>query len=263
MRYNPQKHRKSKTRFDVAMAQRANRQAAVRLPRVSGGVVALVLAIALVAGGAAWFFGDTWRINQIDVQNNTGVPVEAVIGASGLQGEHYLFIDLDKAAKQIDDLPGVEAARVTCKWQMKATCAVLIQPARAMALWESGYGNVWNDYEGKVQQATEGMTTKVRILVEDGAPPALDKPIDPQLLRAVNELIALQPDVTRYVYSRRVGLVWKVGDKLQIRLGVAGYDGAMSDKLKLVRALRQQLAAQDVMVSVLDVRFAEAPYYIK
>jgi hypothetical protein len=58
-------------------------------------------------------------------------------------------------------------------------------------------------------------------------------------------------------------LIWKVNDEMQVRLGVAGYDGAMSDKLKLVRALRQQLAAQDVRVSVLDVRFPEAPYYIK
>jgi len=99
--------------------------------------------------------------------------------------------------------------------------------------------------------------------VEDGTPPALDKPIDSQLLRAVNELIALQPDVTRYVYSSEYGLIWKASDKLQIRLGVASYDGAMSDKLKLVRALRQQLIAQDVNVSVLDVRFPEAPYYIK
>lgn len=263
MRYNPQKHRKSKTRFDVAMAQRANRQSTARLPRVSGGLVALVLVVVMAAGGGAWFLGDTWRINQIDVQNNTGVPVEAILAASELQGEHYLFIDLDKAAKQIDDLPGVEAARVTCQWQFKAACSVLIQPARAMALWESGYGNVWNDYEGKVQQATAGMTPPVRILVEDGTPPALDKPINPQLLRAVNELIALQPDVTRYTYSQRYGLIWKAGDKLQIRLGVAGYDGAMSDKLKLVRALRQQLAAQKENVSVLDVRFPEAPYYIK
>lgn len=261
MRYNPQKHRKSKTRFDVAMAQRAHRPA--RLPRVRGGVVAGILALALLAGGAWWFLGGDWRINQIDVQNNTGVPVEAIIAASGLQGEHYFFIDLDKAAKQIDDLPGVEAARVTCQWQMKAVCSVLIQPARAMALWESGYGNVWNDYEGRVQQATNGMTTQVRILIENGTPPALDKPIQPQLLRAVNELIALQPDVSRYVYSSEYGLIWKVNDELQVRLGVAGYDGAMSDKLKLVRALRQQLAAQDVNVSVLDVRFPEAPYYIK
>ena len=263
MRYNPQKHRKSRTRFDVAMARRTNRQAAACLPRVSGGVVALALVLVMAACGGAWFLGDSWRINQIDVQNNTGVPVEAIIAASELQGEHYLFIDLDKAARQIDDLPGVEAARVNCQWQFKATCAVLIQPARAMALWESGYGNVWNDYEGRVQQATAGMTTKVRVLVEDGAPPALDKPIDPQLLRAVNELIALQPDVTRYVYSRQYGLIQKIDDTLQIRLGVAGYDGAMSDKLKLVRALRQQLAAQAEDVSILDVRFPEAPYYIK
>lgn len=263
MRYNPQKHRKSKTRFDVAMTQRANRKAASRLPRVSGGVVAGVLALALAAGGVAWFFGGDWRVDQIDVQNNTGVPVEAVIAASSLQGEHYMFIDLDKAAKQIDDLPGVEAARVTCQWSMKASCSVLIQPARAMALWESGRGNVWNDYEGRVQQATEGMQTKVRILIEDGTPPALDKPINPQLLRAVNELIALQPEVTRYVYSNEYGLIWKAGDDLQVRLGVAGYDGAMSDKLKMARALRQQLAAQKVNVSTLDVRFPEAPYYIK
>jgi hypothetical protein len=37
----------------------------------------------------------------------------------------------------------------------------------------------------------------------------------------------------------------------------------MSEKLKLARALRTQLKAQGVRPKVLDVRFVEAPYYIK
>jgi cell division septal protein FtsQ len=263
MRYNPQRHRRrGKTRFDVALAQRARRVPA-RLPRWSGAVVTAALVLFGLGAVAAWFLGSDWRINQIDVQNNMGVPVEAIIGASALQGEHYQFADLNAAAKRIDDLPGVEAAQVTCRWSWKTDCAILIQPARAMALWETPRGNVWNDYEGKIQRATEPLPVKVSILVEEGDAPAMTEPMDARLLRALNELITVQPEVTRYAYSKTYGFIWTNEDKQRVRLGWADYDGAMSDKLKLARALRQQLKQQNERVSVLDVRFAEAPYYIK
>jgi cell division septal protein FtsQ len=262
MRYNPRKPSKSRTRFDVALAQRAQRRPS-RLPRVHGWVVIAVATIALVVLGVRWFSGDDWRINAIEVKNNIGVPVEAIIGASALQGEHFQFADLDKAAKAVDNLPGVEAAQVTCAWNGQTLCTILIQPARAMAFWESSRGNVWNDYEGKLQRALDAVQAKLTIYVEEGEPPALTERVNPRLLRAMNELLAAQPAVTRYAYSREYGLIWLNEDKWRVRLGDAPYDGVMSEKLKLARALRTQLKAQGVRPKVLDVRFVEAPYYIK
>lgn len=265
MRYRPQRNRsgKSRTRFDVALAQRAQRQSRLPRLRVRRWVVIAAAAIALAVLGARWFIGDDWRINTLEVENNIGVPVEAIIGASALQGEHFQFADLDKAAKAIDDLPGVEAAQVTCTWSGQALCTILIQPARAMAFWESPRGNSWNDYEGRLQRALDAVQAKLTIYVEEGEPLALTERVNPRLLRAMNELLAAQPVVTRYAYSREYGLIWQNEDKWRVRLGDAPYDGVMSQKLKLARALHNQLKAQGVRPKVLDVRFVEAPYYIK
>lgn len=263
MRYRPQQDRRAapRTRFDVAVAQRAQRRSA-RRSRVWWWMAAAVAFAAAVVLGAHWYSGESWRIGEIAVQNNTGVPVEAIIGASGLQGEHFHFADLDAAAKAVDDLPGVEAAMVTCRWEWRTTCTITIQPARPMALWQSQSGNVWNDFEGRVQVARENMPAKLFIRVEDGALPALGSRLDPRLLRALNELIAAQPDVTRYSYSSQFGLVWINDRKWRVRLGDAPYDGAMSDKLRLARALQKQLMDKGIEARVLDVRFVEAPYYI-
>lgn len=264
MRYNTRRTRKStsKTRFDVALAQRAQRQSS-RLPHIRPWIVVLAVLIASVAVGVRWFIGADWRIGDIQVQNNTGVPVEAIIGASGLQGEHFQFADLDKASKSVDELPGVEAVQITCRWEWRALCLITIQPARAMAVWQSQRGDVWNDYEGKVQRALDLVRAKLIIQIEEGAPPLTNERLDPRFLRALNELLVLQPSVTRYSYSPQFGLIWVNEQKWRVRLGDAPYAGAMSDKLKLARALRQQLVKQDVKVRELDVRFVEAPYYIQ
>ena len=122
---------------------------------------------------------------------------------------------------------------------------------------------MWNDYEGKVQRALDAVQAKLSIYVEEGEPPALAERVSPRLLRAINELATLQPGVTRYGYSRQYGLIWTNEDEGRVRLGDAPYDGVMSEKLKLARALRVQLKEQGIKPVVLDVRFVEAPYYIK
>lgn len=263
MRYRPRRdHRSaSKTRFDVALAQRAQRRS-MRAWRIRRWALAVAGCIAALVLGGQWYGGASWRIGQIEVQNNGGVPVEAIVGASGLQGEHFHFADLDAAARAVDDLPGVEAVSVTCRWEWRATCTITMQPARPMALWQSRNGNVWNDYEGRIQLAPENLPARLFIRVEDDALPALGSRLDPRLLRALNELIAAQPDVTRYSYSSQFGLMWINDRKWRIRLGDAPYDGAVSDKLRLARALQKQLLDKGIEARVLDVRFVEAPYYV-
>ncbi|MCS7056232.1 MAG: hypothetical protein NZM18_08710 [Thermoflexales bacterium] len=262
MRYRPRRGRLTpKTRFDVALAQRAGRHPA-HWVRARWSALATVICLAAAVLGAQWYGGEHWRIGEVTVQNNGGVPVEAIIGASGLQGEHFHFADLDAAAKAVDDLPGVEAALIKCRWEWRAACTITIQPARPMALWQSRSGNVWNDFEGRVQIGQENMPAQLFIRVEDGALPTPGSRLDPRLLRALNELIAVQPNVTRYSYSSQFGLMWMNDRKWRVRLGDAPYDGAMSDKLRLAQALQKQLVDIGIEARILDVRFLEAPYYV-
>ncbi len=251
MSYRPV--RRQRTRFEAALPSRARRS---RLGRRS---LALVLLLAGLGIALHWYSGPDWQIGDIAVQGNEGIPVEAIIAASNLQGEHFHFADLDAAARAVDALPGVDAATVVCRWEWRAACTIAVRPAQPLALWQSQHGNVWNDEAGHVQVAREGLPARLIIQVEEGRPPRPGAQLDPRLLRALRELAALQPDITHYSYSPRFGLMWATPQRWRIRLGDAPYDGAMREKLHLARALQAQLAGR--RIRSLDVRFPEAPYY--
>jgi cell division septal protein FtsQ len=266
-RYRPKRDYRTRTRFDVAGGRRTPRFSSASrapLPRIRKAVIVAVLLLALALVAVAWFLGDDFRIKDVKVQNNQGVPVAQIAGASGLIGEHMLFADLDAAAQRVNDLPGVDAVRVTCTWG--SDCVILVQASQALATWQGSADSgpkVWVDRQGKVQRALGDVASRLTVRVEDGELPAVGSPLDTGVLRGLNELLALQPQVTRYTYSSQYGLMYTNQRGWYIRLGVAEYDGAMGRKLEIVRQLSDQLVARRVSPKVMDVRFANAPYYVK
>ena len=266
MNYPPRRPRKnnSRTRFDVALGQR--RATTVDGPRMSARA-RLVLAVVVViigalAMGGSWFWGDAWRVHAIRVRNSTSVPADRVMAASGIQGEHTQFVDLAVAAKRIDDLPGVEAAKIECAWD--GACEIAIKETSAIALWQSRAGQVWVDGERKVQQLADRAPAQHALLVrvESGALPSTEKLMDVQVLRALNELSAVQPDVKQYVYSPEFGFSFtRFGHS--VRLGISEYAGAMRDKLDALSKLETWLTAKNIQARVVDVRFPEAAFYLK
>jgi cell division septal protein FtsQ len=228
----------------------------------------MALAVLLVA----WFMGDDFRIQAVQVQNNHGVPVSQIVGASGLVGEHAMLTDLDAAARRVDDLPGVDAVRVTCVWP--ANCVILVQASQALAIWQiavraeahgaaNGSAKVWVDRQGKVQRALGDIPAQLTVNVEDGELPVIGVSLDARLLRGLSELQALLPQVTRYSYSGQYGLMFTDQRGWRVRLGVSEREGAMSQKLQVMRQLSAQLVAKRITPKVLDVRFVTAPYYVK
>ena len=265
MRYNPQKNRRSsnRTRFDVATAERAQR-AVVRVPVIKPALVA-VLALAILAMlGVAWYNGPAWRVSEISVTNNEGIPMEQIIGASGLQNEHYQFVNLTEAAQRIDDLPGVDAAQVTCMWRWTATtCQIAVQPAQPLAIWTSTRGNVWTDFEGKVQRAPDQLAARLSIRVEDGEAPLIGVPLDAPMLTALTDLSTVQPAVRKLLYSQEFGLMYDDERGARIRLGAGLHEGEILDKMRMAQILTTQLTQQGVQARIIDVRHPAAPYYIK
>jgi cell division septal protein FtsQ len=269
-RYRPKRNSKSRTRFDLtAQGVQTKRSSGLNeesgeFPRVSKTIVIVVLIMAMVLFGYMWFMGDDFRIHDIKVQNNQGVPVAQIIGASGLSGEHILFTDLNAAASRVNGLPGIDASRVTCTWHVG--CIILVQTSPAIALWQKvddSSTKVWSDRQGKVQRAVGDVPSKLIIRVEDGDLPTMGAPLDTNLARALNELLELQPKLTRYSYSNQYGLMYTDSHGWKIRLGVADHDGAMREKLDIVKMLSDQLAAKNITPRLVDVRFVNAPYYQK
>jgi len=273
-RYRPRrKYARSyaRTRFDVARAAgRLSRRRAPATPRLSRaarlGIIVVVALTAALALGARWFTGEAFTIaaESIRVDNNQGVPPAQIIGASGLAGEHFAFVDLNAAAKRIDDLPGVDAAEVTCTWNGAVACAIVVQVSQALALWETPQGLVWIDRSGKVQQALGEMPASLRLRsdAQNDAGPQIGRTIEPALLRTLSELADLKPDARLFVYSARYGVTYAEEDGWRVRLGLSERDGEMGEKLTLARLLRAQLAGDKLPPGVIDVRYVEAPYYV-
>lgn len=226
-------------------------------------LLALML-VGLVVIVLMWFFGEDFRINNIQVQNNQAIPAAQIIAESDLLGEHVLFADLETAVKKVGELSGVEAARLTCAWH--SGCVILVQTAPVLAVWQSANdvnARVWNDRMGQVQKAADNVQSKLVIRVEDGAVPTASTKLDARLLRALNEMLALQPAMTRYTYSGQYGLILVDPRGYKVRLGVAEYVGAMKDKLDILKQLSDQLEAKNIKPRIVDVRFVSAPFYIK
>ncbi len=269
-RYRPKRSTKSRTRFDVAAHSmqgkrlHAQREGSIVLLPVRKGVVAGVLLAVIAVVFITWFFGDDNRIKAVQVENNQAVPATQIMGAAGLSGEYFLFVDLQAAAKRVQALPGVSASQITCAWH--ASCVILVQPSPAVAVWQSvrdSTDRMWSDQQGKVQKALGEVKAKLTINVEDGSLPALGAPIDDHLSSSLNQLLALQPNVSTYDYSSQYGLMYTDSHGWKIRLGVAAHAGDMRDKLALVKQISDQLAIQKVSPKAIDVRFMGAPYYVK
>ena len=263
----------SRSRFDVAIRQRqaARPSRAGWLSGVPRGLRILV-AMVVVLGAAAvygvnWYTGSAWRVHAISVRNNRSVPIDRILAASALQGEHTQMVDLDAVAQRINDLPGIEGARVACKWS--GECDIAVREATPVAVWQTSTGKVWVDGERRVQQlaplgaADATAVAPISVQVEAGELPSIETPLDERLARALTELQTDQPTVQQYFYTPEYGLMFNTTHGWRVRLGVSDYEGAMADKLATLKELEALLLTRGTAVRVLDVRFPETPYYLK
>ena len=243
--------------------RREERKSGLSATTVFGLMAVGALAVIALAG-VRWFTGEAFQVSpkSIQVQNNEGVPAVQIVAASGLIGEHVLFVDLDEAAARIDDQPGVDAARITCEWNGLARCTVVVQVSRALAVIQTSMGKRWIDKSGKVQQAEGDVPESLQLRAEGEADFEPGSTVEPSLVQALLELKELQPGVKQYGYSHQYGVTYADERGWRVRLGTAGRAGEMKDKLGLVRQLRDRLVADKTTPGVIDVRFVDAPYYI-
>lgn len=267
MRYRPRNRRfdrRSRVRFEASAAPaRRSGVAVVAVSPQARRVILTGMSLVLAAVTLTWFFGDTFRVKAVVVRGNDNVPATQVRGVSGLDGQHPLFINATAAAQAVSKLPGVSGVNVQCGWL--GECVVTVRPSPPLAVYRtsSGLGDVWVDAMGKVQKVTGDIGARLSIRVEDGPAPAIGSPLDKRLMRAMTELGELQPDVAMYLYSDQFGIMFSDERGVRVRLGLAERDGAMQQKLALAQQLRGQLAERGIAPRVIDVRFIDAPFYIR
>ncbi|NPA90109.1 MAG: FtsQ-type POTRA domain-containing protein [Chloroflexi bacterium] len=187
---------------------------------LSLSVIFVVLLLTIVASTAEFFYvyEEQFRVEGIHYTEQA-----EVIQASGIRGWHIFFIDPDKVARRLEELPYVRSAHVTVGFPPRVL--IRVEERQPVLRWERKGTLFWVDAEGTVMPARgegppllvvdpEGMATQTG---PDG-----EIRFDPYVLDALKQVHAILPEVSTIYYDTRGGLRFILSDAqgdIQVNLG--------------------------------------------
>lgn len=220
------------------------------------------LATLLMAVSAAlliWFFTDMrFYVFEAHVQGTTLVDPNEVYRASGLAGYSVFYIDRCAVADRIrTEVVGVEHVHVEC--QLPNHLLIGIEEGDVRFLWQTAGLSYVLDGAGRVLQPDDGSHgALITILDTDERSVEPGDQVDIVALRTAESLHRLLPEVTIFEYSRDRGLGVQDARGWQIWFGD---DQSLLKKVATMHAMLQRITSNGETVRLIDLRFAETPYY--
>jgi POTRA domain-containing FtsQ-type protein len=265
-------------------AERAVRAATQREPMLPPGflawVFARVLAMALLVG-AGWVVydsasSDRFRVHSIHVQGNVLLSRAEVEGAAGVTGANVFWVDRGQVAARLRTLALVQQAEVSAT--LPDTVEISIVERQPAAFWVSGDRSYLVDREGVILKAVDAETQQARacagqpcdprlaplptVAQLDGQPLAPGDRVDPNALATSARLATLLPAVgvepLGFEWSHDFGLEVPTRDGWRAR-----FDGGGNVDLQVasLRSIRDELTRTKSAAELIDVRFADRPYF--
>ena len=250
--------RGANTRFELARAAQPEPKRHLPWRGLVRGVLVTSTLGALTYGGAWLYLGDTLRVQQVGMTGIEVVDPYAVAAAADLDASSMLTVDLDGALARIEELPGVASATVVRDWP--AGVSITIEEQQGWGFWQTAGRRVMVDEQGEPLVL--------------GRPPALDAPtiidvaapadlaggfdVDADTVQLVARLIAdgafdeLSVQPSGFVFRRDRGLTVVVDDAPD---AVFGDSTNYAFKVSTWSALLDQLAAEELLVAEIDLRF--------
>jgi cell division septal protein FtsQ len=181
---------------------------------------------------------------------------QEVYAASGIDSMSIFWIDPERVAGRLAQLPEVRQARVTLSLPNRVLISV--EEQRPLALWQSGEQLLWLSAEGVLLPVHGELGGALRIVDADRQTYQPGDQVDPGLLTAALGLRELMPKLAVVQLSRSWGISFRAPEGWRVYLG----DGEdMEAKLAILRALQRDIAASGEQVKTIDLRFTERPYY--
>lgn len=227
----------------------------VGLWQVRGGTVLSLLLLAALGFLTSQFFTtDRFYVYEAEVQGNRFVDRAEIYRASGLHELSMFWVNSAQAEAAISKLPGIKEARVTC--QLPNRVRIEVVERQTQIVWQRGDKRCSVDDQGAtlpLEGEVEGM-----LLIQDlrTGPFEVGDRIDPEVVRSALELRQLLPETSVLQYSEDKGLIFQ-----QKGYPVYFGTGDMADKVAILNALLQDLAADGIQPEYVDVRFKESPFY--
>ncbi|MFQ5612543.1 MAG: cell division protein FtsQ/DivIB [Anaerolineae bacterium] len=202
------------------------------------------------------FTEDAFYIYGAEIEGNVVLTPEEIYGASQIDSQSVFWIDPNQVATNVARLPNVKTASVRVRLPSRVT--ITVQERLPNLLWQSGDTIWWVDGEGTVVPPRSDITGQTLIIDDDARPLVANERLDPTLIKGVNSLRQLRPDLHELHYSGANGLTIATPEGWPVYLG-NGED--IPAKLTTLEAIRFDLLARNVTPEFIDVRYPRRVVY--
>jgi len=202
------------------------------------------------------FAAEAFYVYEARVVGNQLVPAEAIYQNSGLEGTSIFWVNPAQVEAILARLPNIKGARVHCGLPGRVTIAVVER--QPQVIWQQGERRYWVDEEGTVLPALGELAEATVIVDLEERPVQPGDRVDPQVIAGAQKLRALLPELTTLQYAPHTGLSFQSEQGWPIYMG-QGED--MEQKVAIMRALLQEIAAKGIQPQFIDLRFKGSPYY--
>jgi len=257
-RGNAKPTRATSTRFELARAAAPPPERHIPWGRWFRGLAAVTM-LGAVAYGATWLYlSDTIRVRQVAITGVEVVDPYAVAAAADLDARSLVTVDLDGAAQRIEALPGVASATVARDWPQGISIAV--EEQQGWGYWQAAGRRIMIDATGEPLVLARPPAADAPTIIDIAAPADLAGGVDVDadtvqlVARLLEDSAFTQMDVTPsgFVFRRDRGLTVIVDNAPD---AVFGDSTNYAFKVSTWSALLDQLAAEELLVAEIDLRF--------
>jgi len=221
-----------------------------------GKVLGFLLLLALCWLTYQLFATEAFYVYEARVVGNQLVPAEEIYQNSGLEEMSIFWINPTQVEAAIVGLPNIKEARVYCGLPNRVTIEVLER--QPQVIWQQGEKRYWIDEEGTVLPARGELAEATVIVDLDERPIRPGDRVDPQVIAGAQKLRWLLPELTTVQYASHTGISFQSEQGWPIYLG-QGED--IEQRVAIMKAMLQEIAAKGIQPQFMDLRFKGSPYY--
>ena len=221
-----------------------------------GKSLGLFLLVALGWLTYHFFATEAFYVYEARVIDNQLVPAEEIYQNSGLEGMSIFWINPTQVEATVVSLPNIKEAGVRCGLPDRVTIEVVER--QPQVIWQQGEKRYWIDEEGAVLPARGDLPEATVIVDLDERPVQPGDRVDPQVIAGAQKLRSLLPELTTVQYASHTGISFRSEQDWPIYLG-QGED--IEQKVAIMKAMLQEIAAKGVQPQFIDLRFKGSPYY--
>ena len=258
----PRRRRHPRRRHDFALPTGVGVEA--RLPalpavRLGTRLVSVILLAATILGLAYAYASPDFHVERATVINNRLLSQAQVRSIAQVDGNLVFLINPMQVVERLMQLPEVLTATVRLGWPNRVE--IQLEERHPVVEWNDAGRIWWLSSDGMAYVQHGSWPGLIRIMTEESvlhiSKQAMEPVISPDVLRAAMLLCAQLPEIEVLQYDGESGLGFVDTNGWQVYFGD---EGDITQKIRIYRALAEQLSDRGVRVAMINLENESASY---